>query len=167
MEDYKHKRNYWPHAIILSIVLIIIACIWTIIVALDNPVEMDSYYLEKYQKVDKNINTIIKKQKEFFGRFEIRHLTKNLNLDAKSDIVFGIYDKVDKKLVQKAQIFMLVTRPETNKFNQELNAQGAMDGKFIFKDIVVNKPGRWQFKTKIKIGEYEGFDEYEVNAIKP
>lgn len=166
MEEYKYKRNYWPHAIIISIILIIIACIWTIIIALDNPVEMDSYYLEKYQQVDRNINDIIKKQKEFFSKYDIVFDTKKLNLDKPSEIIFSIIDKQTNKPLQKAEIIMLLTRPDSNKFNQEFKTKNTKNGKFIFENIVVNKPGRWQFKTKIKNGNFEGFHEYEVNATK-
>lgn len=166
MEESKYKRNYWPHAIIMGIILIIIACIWTVIIALDNPVEMDSYYLEKYQKVDKNINDIIKKQKIFFKKYDVEFHTKKLNLGKPSIVSFSIVDKDNNENLQKAEIMMLLTRPDSNKFNQEFKAQNAKDGKFTFENIVVDKPGRWQFKTKIKSGEFEGFYEHEVNATK-
>lgn len=166
MQEHKERKNYWPHGIIGSIILIIIACIATVIFALEHPVEMDSYYLEKYQQVDRDINNIIKKQKEFFAKYDVVFDTKKLNLDNPSNIVFSIIDKQTNKPLQKAEILMLLTRPDSNKFNQELNATIAKNGKFIFENIVVNKPGRWQFKTKIKSENFEGFHEYEVNATK-
>lgn len=166
MEEIKNEKSYWPHAIIGSILLIIGACVWTIVVALDNPVEMDSFYLEKYQKVDRNMNTILKKQKEFFKKYDVKYNKDTLKLGKQESISLSILDKQTKKLLQKAQISLLVTRPDTNKFNQELNTSKAVNGKFTFDHIMLNKPGRWQFKAKIKSGDLEGFHEYEALAVK-
>ncbi len=161
----KKRKNYYPHAIIISIFLIIGACIWTIIVALDNPVEMDDFYFEKYQQVDRNINDILKKQKEFFAEYNVTYKSKNIKQNIPQDIVFGIYEKASKKLVKDANVSLLITRPDTNKLNQKFNITKAReDGFYVLKNLVVKKPGRWQAKSKIKIGKHEGFFEYELNA---
>lgn len=166
MEEIKNQKNYWPHAIIASIILIVIACIYTIIIALDNPVEMDSYYLEKYQKVDRNINDIIEKQKKFFDKYEVKYDFTSIKMDKPQTIALLLLDKKSNEFVKNANIFLLITRPDTNKFNQEYKSTSSKDGKYIFENIVVQKPGRWQFKAKIKSEDYEGFHEYEVNATK-
>lgn len=135
-------------------------------VAIDNPVEMDSYYLQKYQQVDRNMNDIIKKQKEFFNKYEVKYDVDTIKMGKPTVIGFSVVDKMSKKPLEDAQVMLLITRPDTNKFNQELNTTSAKDGKFLFENIVVDKPGRWQFKAKIKSGKYEGFHEYEALAIK-
>ena len=38
-------KNYWPHAIVGSLILIVASCVATIILAVKNPVEMDEFYL--------------------------------------------------------------------------------------------------------------------------
>ena len=47
MSKVKTERNYYPHAVIGMIIGCVIACGYTIKIALDNPVEMDTYYMEK------------------------------------------------------------------------------------------------------------------------
>ena len=56
----KKEKNYWPHAIVIVLIFMIFACIMVVKIAIDNPVQMDSFYFEKYQQVDENINTIKK-----------------------------------------------------------------------------------------------------------
>ncbi len=167
MEEFKEKKSYWPHAILVGIFLIIIACIWTIKVALANPVEMDDFYLQKYQKVDKNINTIIKKQKAFFKRFVLEYQSVVFKLNEENTISFSIKDKKTNLHVENAQILTILTRPETNAYNQEFKPKYTQNGKFTISGIKISKPGRWQFKSKIKIGDLEGFVEHEILAVKP
>ncbi len=166
MEDGRREKSLWPYGIILSIFVIIGACVWTIVIALDNPVEMDTYYLKKYQHVDRNINDIQKKQKEFFSKYEVKYDFDTLKMDKPNEVSFSVIDKVTQKPLEKANITLLITRPDTNKFNQELNVTQAKNGKFIFSNIVVNKIGRWQFKAMIRANNMQGFHEYEALAIK-
>ncbi len=160
-----NKKTYWPHAIIFSMFLIVGACVWTIKVALKNPVEMDNFYFEKYQQVDRNINDILQKQKDFFKNFKLVYDSQDLKLNQKQTISFSIQNTKTKKNVQNANITFLLTRPETNKLNQEFKLQKVLNDKFVINDVILKKPGRWQYKIKITIGKFEGFAEHEVLAI--
>lgn len=170
-----NKKSYYPHAIIVGIILVIIACVATVIVALDNPVEMDDYYLEKYQKVDHDINEIEAMQKEFFKNYDVKFdlnevvLSKTTNrftMRTPINIGLNIHDKKADKDVQNAEVLLVITRPDTSKFNQDFNATTAKNGLFEFKNIKLDKPGRWQLKTKMKIGKLEGFYKDEINATE-
>ena len=44
-------KNYWPNAIVGSLILIVASCVATIILAVKNPVEMDGFYFERYQRL--------------------------------------------------------------------------------------------------------------------
>ncbi len=165
MEEKRIKKTYWPHAIIFSMFLIVGACVWTIKIALNNPVEMDSFYLEKYQQVDRNINTIMKKQKEFFQNFKLTYQDVNAKLNQKTDISFSIENLKTQKIVENADILFVLTRPETNRLNQEFKLNKSFDGKYILKDVVFKKLGRWQYKIKIKIDDFEGFAEHEIAVL--
>lgn len=63
MANVKSERNYYPHAVVGMILGMVVACGWMIKIATDNPVEMDTYYMEKYQKVDHTINEILELKK--------------------------------------------------------------------------------------------------------
>ncbi len=161
--ENKYQRNYWPHAIILSIIAIIFASAYTVVIALDNPVQMDDYYLQKYQQVDRNINKIIKKQKEFFAKYEVKQVEKSLNYQQNNTMSYVLIDKKSNKEVLDAKVFLHVTRPDSRELDQDLNAS-LENGKYIFRNIKVAKLGRWQFKLKVDIGKLEGFKEFEMQA---
>lgn len=163
-ENIKKERNYWPHSIVAGIIFIIIACIVTIKIALDNPVQMDSFYLEKYQSVDRNINDIMKAQKEFEKSYVLEYQTKKFSMNKANTFTFTIKNLETKSNVQKADIKLVITRPETNEFNQEFVLQASKGGVFTVEGIKAEKPGRWQILTKINIGEKSSFNKYEVFA---
>lgn len=166
MEKEVKSKNYWPHAIVTGIILIVLACAWTIKIALDNPVQMDSYYMQKYQEVDRNINAIEEKQEAFFKRFDVDYAKTSIAINKPFDISFSINDKQKDEKLKDVAITLLVTRPETNEFNKEFTFTNSKDGIFTAKNLTVNKPGRWQLLAKIKYKEYEGFHRYEVFATK-
>ncbi|WP_262369842.1 FixH family protein [Campylobacter concisus] len=66
------KKTFWPYAIVLSFIAIIIACAVTIIIALKHPVEMDSSYMQSYQNVDENITFIKESEKRFDEKFDLK-----------------------------------------------------------------------------------------------
>lgn len=166
MEKQAKERNYWPHGIVISIILIIIACAWTIKIALDNPVQMDSYYMEKYQDVDRDMHNIEKKQDLFFERFNVVYDKSKVSVGQAFDLGLSVQDKQANQNIKDATITLLITRPETNEFNQKFTFTTSEDGVFRSKNIILDKPGRWQMLAKIKYKEYEGFHKYEVFAVK-
>lgn len=159
-------KNYWPHGIVLVLIFMVCACAAVVMIAIKNPVQMDSFYLEKYQQVDENINNIMADQKIFDDNYAVEYKTKKFTIGASNSFEMSIKNKQDGTLLNKANIQLMVTRPETNEFNQEILAKEAKNGKFVFKGIKVTKPGRWQILTKIHIDGKSGFNKYEVYATK-
>ncbi len=162
----KKERNYWPHAIVSSILFIVVACGFTIKIAMDNPVEMDSYYLEKYQSVDLNINDILAKQAIFDKNYKIEHDKSKFAMGSNNKVEFYIKDKNSKNMTDEAKVRLVISRPETNKYNQEFIVENGKDGKYSFEGINFEKPGRWQVLTRISINGMEGYNKYEVYASK-
>lgn len=160
------SKNYWPHGIVFVLLLMVSACTLVVTIAIKNPVEMDSFYMEKYQKVDANINHIMAEQKAFDANYALEFKTKKFIIGAQNSFALSIKNKKDGSLLNNADIKLMVTRPETNKFNQEILAKKAKNGQFLFEGIQVNKPGRWQILTKINIDGKIGFNQYEVYATK-
>lgn len=160
------KKNYWPHSIVLVLIFMVCACVAVVVIAMKNPVEMDNFYMEKYQQVDENINEILAKQKIFEDTFEMQYKTKKFIIGQSNTFEMSIKNKIDGQIVEHANIKLMVTRPETNKDNQEILAKDAKNGVFVFEGIMADKPGRWQVLTMIVIDGKKGFNKYEVYASK-
>lgn len=159
----KSDRNYWPHAIVISILLIACACAMTVYIALrDAPVELDTFYFDSYNNIDKNINEIREKQKIFDEKYEILFKDlNNLSIKKENKIALQILNKNSDAGVSDASIKMLLTRPETNRFN--INATSAFkDGEYLFLPIDIVEKGRWLIQVKIEIDDDVGFFTQEV-----
>ncbi len=165
MPSVKSERNYWPHSIVAGIVAIVFACGWTIKIALDNPVEMDTFYMDKYQKVDENINEIMLLQDKFNAKFDLRYSTEKF-LVGQNSIAITLVDKQSGEMVEHANVKLLLSRPDSNKNNQEMKPSKAEKGVYTFGPFEANKVGRWQILTKIELGEFKGYSKYEVYAVK-
>ena len=164
MPKIKTERNYWPHAIIGMILCVVVAGGFTIRLAVTNPVEMDTAYMAKYQKVDLHINEILELQAKFDAQYNVHYSTNTFVL-GKNSISINVTDK-NGHAINDASVSLLLSRPETNKNNLEMQPSQVANGNYTFDGITIEKPGRWQILTKIKIGELEGFQKYEVYAAK-
>ena len=160
----KKERNYWPHAIVTVLIFMVFACAMVVKIAMDNPVQMDSFYLDKYQQVDENINDIKEKQRVFEENFALVYKTKKFTMGKSNSFEMSIKNIKDKSTVQNADIRLVISRPDTNEFNQEFILKNAKNGVFVFDGIKAEKPGRWQILTKINIGDKSSFNKYEVYA---
>lgn len=165
MHKVSKERNYWPHTIIGMILATVVACGWTIKIAMSNPVEMDTFYMEKYQKVDQNINEIMELQEKFNAKFDLHYSTESFVI-GKNSFSIKLLDKANGKEIENAKVTLLLSRPETNKDNKEMQPSKIENGNYIFDSIETLKPGRWQILTKIEIGEFKGYSKYEVYAAK-
>ena len=164
MPKVKSERNYWPHTVIGMILGVVVAAGWTIKIAVENPVEMDTAYMAKYQKVDLHINEILELQAKFDARYAVQYSTKNFVL-GKNSIAISVIDK-NGQAINDASVTLLLSRPETNVNNLEMQPSQIANGNYTFDGITIEKPGRWQILTKIKIGDVEGFQKYEVYTAK-
>lgn len=159
------ERNYWPHAIIGMILSVVIAGAYTVNIAINNPVQEDTYFMEKYQKVDKNINKLMEEKIKFDKFFYVTYSTKKFS-EGINSFYIEIHNKKTNKLVSNADVTLLVTRPETNEYNQRIKPNKMENGQYIFTNIKVNKLGRWKLLTNIKVNKFDGYDTHEVYASK-
>ncbi|WP_169975788.1 MULTISPECIES: FixH family protein [unclassified Campylobacter] len=162
MQD--NTKTFWPYAIVLSIIAIVIACIATIVIALKNPVQMDTFYMDRYQNVDENINKIHESQKKFDSKFSV--VFNSVNLEKHNDFLKAIFEftvapKDNKSANLSTQI--LLTRPETNELNQNLEAIW-QNQKLITNSVKLTKEGRWQLLLKLNDGTDTGFYKFEIEA---
>ncbi len=164
MQTQKAERNYWPHTVVAMIIACIVACGWTIKIALDNPVEMDTFYMEKYQKVDQTINEIIELQTKFDAAFNLSYSTEQFAI-GKNSITLKLTDK-SGKTINDATITLMLSRPETNKDNKQMKPSKVENGLYTFGPFDIQKPGRWQILSKIEMGEFKGYHKNEAYAVK-
>ncbi len=164
MDNVKIERNYWPHAIVLMILGCIAACVWTVKIALNNPVEMDTFYMEKYQKVDENINQIMELQEKFNAKFDLAYSTEKFQMGQNS-ITLRLSDK-EGKAINDATMFIMLSRPDSNKENQKLTPAHIENGNYTFGPFEITKPGRWQILSKIEVGEFKAYHKNEAYAVQ-
>lgn len=161
----KKDRNYWPHAIIISLLLIVLACVYTIVESLKYPVEMDTFYLQGYREVDKNYDKIEALQKAFDEKYNVNYKIEDMHIGGDNKIEISVSDKLNAS-APNANVELLLTRPETNRYNQMFNQSSPQNDAYIFSPLNIEKGGRWQFQTKITIGEDIGFFKREVNVTR-
>ena len=174
------KKTFWPYGILISIFMIIIACVITIVYASNYPVYEDDFYFEKYQNVKDNYDEIEKKEKVFNENFvfdlkgdykkvvigpKTHKLAYVLNADDKN-IKFEL-KKITKNNFDIKDIVIKLTRPHTNKQDKILIAK--KDEKIsktnieIF-DVSLPKleKGRWQIKAKIENENLSMFKSFDL-----
>ena len=164
MAKAKSEHTYYPHVIIGIIIGCVIACAYTIKIAVDNPVEMDTFYMEKYQEVDNSINTILELQEKFNAKFDLAYSTENFRM-GQNNIILKLTDKSGKP-VNDASMTMMLSRPDSNKENKQLSPSKVENGNYTFGPFEINKPGRWQVLSKIELGEFKGYHKTEVYAAQ-
>lgn len=146
-----NRSKAWPIAIISSIIAIVISCIITIIISLDYPVEMDTSYMQKHQKVDETINEILADQTEFDNSYSVKFLSDD-KIEIKSKKTIDI---------KSLKYDILLTRPETNAFNQYLNGKFENGILHILLPATFSRPGRWQLLVRLSDNNISGFFRHE------
>ena len=164
MDKANSERSFYPYVVVGMIIGCVIACGYTVKIATDNPVEMDTYYMEKYQKVENNFNEIMELQGKFDAKFNLAYSTEKFQIGQNS-ITLTLSDKSGEP-VNNAHVTMLLSRPDSNKENQEFTLTKAENGHYTFGPFEITKPGRWQILSKIDVGEYKGFHKTEAYAAQ-
>lgn len=157
------EKNYWPHFIVALVLFAVGLGVWTIKAAIDNPVELDNSYMLNYHTVDSDINDILKKQQNFDNNYKLDLLTQKLN-SGENLIEIVLKDKNDN-IIDNAKVEILVTRPDTTKFDKKLTAS-FKNGKYIAK-VNLEKEGRWNIVIKTEIDKDSiGFKTYKLSTLE-
>ena len=154
------KKTFWPYAIVLSIIAIIIACVATIVIALKNPVEMDTAYMQSYQKVDENITFIKESEARFDEKFGLKFEPEFKGLQGK--FKFLLTPKNGE--ISSLSYEILLTRPQTNKDNKTLNASWQENE--LVSESVSLKEGRWQLLLRLSDKQDTRYYKFDFNATK-
>ncbi|SFO93268.1 FixH family protein [Hydrogenimonas thermophila] len=159
-QNNKKEINYWPYAIVGMILTVVILGIWTIKVAVNNPVQLDNSYMMKYQDVDENINEIMAKQKLFDLKYQIDLSSNKLKI-GKNKVVVNLISK-DSNIINNPEITVVVTRPTTTQYDIHLNNFEFNGKSYISEEFEVKNGGRWNIEVRVKIGEDIGYKTYKL-----
>lgn len=155
----------WPWIIGLSIIGVVAACVVTVKVALNNPVEMSKYGMQSYHDYDDNVNDIINAQIGFDQNYTIAFLTPQVTQKG-TVIVYKISDK-SNNAISNAKVEVVLTRPDTTDFDLNLSSPTVSEGKYTFNAVDLPKVGRWDILAKVSIGEKQRYYNLKADTRNP
>ena len=157
---FKNPGTKWPIIIALSIIGIIGACVWTIKVALNNPVEMSEYGMQNYHEYDRDANEIIAAKIAFDKKYAIAFTTPQIT-EKETIVEYKLTDKAGQA-INTAKVDVILTRPDINKFDVNLSNPTIAEGKYTFAPIDLPKAGRWDIMAKVSVGSDQRY--YNIKA---
>lgn len=162
---FKNPGTKWPIIIGLSIVGVIGACVWTVKVAINNPVEMSEYGMQNYHEYDRDANDIIEAKIAFDKKYSVVFLTPQI-LEKGSVLEYKVTD-IAGKAVNDASFEVIMTRPDMNKYDINLSKPAVSEGKYVFAPIDLPKAGRWDIMAKITVGSDQRYYNLKSDTRNP
>ncbi len=156
----KQTAKRWPVAIGLSIFAIFLACVATVMLALENPVEMSDLGMQGYHEYDANANKIIAAKIEFDKNYDIKYISEKLDQNS-AVIAYRITDKAGNP-VNDASVNIMITRPYDHSSDMPLESPKISDGVYTFESIVLPEPGRWNIMANVQIKDKQRY--YSIKA---
>ena len=141
----------WPIGVIVSTILIIIACGVTIYIALLQPVQEDADMMMDYHTLDRNVNDIIVAGVVFNKRYSLKYTGEPVSEEG-SRLSYQVLDK-EGNAVNNAKFEVMLSRPILSGAEFSLGEPRVEDGNYIFDDVKVTKKGRWNILAKVSIGD--------------
>lgn len=157
----KSNGRIWPYAIGISIVLVFSACIATIVVASKLPVEKSDTYMMGYHEADAGANEIIEARIAFNKKYKIQ--LENSELAGDPIVKYKITDLNDNP-VDNAKLKVIFTRPNSRKYDIELNEFTVENGVYTVKTSKLPLKGRWDIMAKIDIDNLHRFYNYKADT---
>lgn len=162
---FKNPGTKWPILIGLSIVGVIGACVWTVKVAINNPVEMSDYGMQNYHQYDRDVNQIIEAKIAFDQKYVIAFLTPQIT-EKGTVIEYGLKTK-DGVEIDNAKVDVILTRPDENKYDINLTNPTVSRGKYTFAPVDLSKAGRWDIMAKITVGTDQRYYNLKADTRNP
>jgi len=164
LQEKNNKKSFWPYGIIISIVLVAIACIVNVKIALEHPVEYDTYFLSNKQILDDDINDLLASQSKFNARYKI-DVSYTKFKEKNNKVKIKVTDNKTQKIINNANFELLITRPDTSAFDIKPKFVGIVNSEYTFEPFNINKKGRWQILFKTSIDELSSFVKLETYAV--
>lgn len=161
----QNKALYWPYAITISILLIVAASVATIMVALENPVQMSDHNMQEYHDYDNNVNSFINAQIQFDRNYDIEYISESLEQEH-AVVIYRVTDK-EQNAVDDAKIKLIITHPGHNDLDIIIEDPKVEDGVYTFKEVKIANPGRWNLMAHVVVGENERYYNLKADTRNP
>jgi len=185
------KRNYWPLFFIGIFLFTFSLIVWTVVSAVQNPVNEDKSFLRTYQDVDENYNDIIISNQNFLKKYDLylvlnektfpltiediiysqRVLEKKskpknlLRYNEKNDIKLYVIDKITKEK-KSIKITLKFTMSSSNDFDILLvNDDFTNIGNEYITNIKITEENNWNITGTFKVDGIIGYIYIKTNAI--
>jgi len=145
----KKDNKIWPYSILIAILLVVFAGAATIVISAKLPVQDSDTYMMGYHEADSKANELIEAKIAFDKRYNLEFLSDTLDME-NTTLSYRVTDK-NMKVIDNAKIVVVVTRPNTHKYDFELNKPELLNGIYIFKDIKLPVEGRWDIMAKVNV----------------
>jgi len=141
----------WPVGVIVSTILIVIACAVTIYIALLQPVQEDADMMMNYHTLDRSANDIIVAGLRFNKKYSLTYTGEAVSQEG-SRLSYKVLDK-DGHAVNNARFEVVLSRPILSGSEMILDQPKVENGSYIFNNIKVTDKGRWNILARVSIGE--------------
>ncbi|MBZ7982484.1 FixH family protein [Campylobacter sp. RM12640] len=163
------EGRHWPYLIVGSIIFMMIACIYTVYLSFDYPVDEDESYFLKYQDVENNYAKIKENEKLFLDNFAFRVLGDKTRLDVTKRPAVFVDNEVILKVKEKSNlkasnisVKAKLTRPHTKYEDKEIIVNYDDNLKEFKADLGDISNGRWTLLIDFKINELSKFYKLEL-----
>jgi len=156
----KQSGRVWPYAIGISITLVFGFCVATIVVTSKADIQESNAYMTYYQDADAKANELIQARIAFDKNCKIEYIDTDLK-ESGSVVKYKISD-TELNAINSAKLKVLVSRPETHLYDQELTNPKVENGVYTFNNVKFPKAGVWNLIAKVNVGDLERF--YNIKA---
>jgi len=161
----KSEGRIWPYAIVLSILFVIAASVMTVVIAVENPVEMSDSNMQDYHHYDANANTFIEAKIAFDKQYIISYVSEKLDKE-QAVVAYKLTDKEGNE-VNSAKINIVLTRPDNCDSDIELNATSVKGGVYTFDAGTLPLEGRWNIMANVVVGDSQRYYNLKADTRYP
>ncbi len=159
------QGRIWPYAIVISILLIVGASVMTVVVALENPVEMSDLNMQDYHHYDRNANHFIEAKIVFNRKYKISYASEKLDLND-AVVSYKVTD-VTGVPVNNAKVKIVLTRPDNRDSDIIMDKPMVENGLYTFKAGKLPLEGRWNIMAHVAIDENERYYNLKADTRQP
>ncbi len=141
----------WPIGIVISTLLIVLACVVTVYLALLQPVQEDTDMMAGYHSMDGNANEMIISGIRFNAKYKLTYTGEGVS-EQGSVISYKMVD-INENPVNDAVLKVICSRPVTSDNQLVLENPRIENGNYYFENVKVPEKGRWNILARVSVGE--------------